>query len=73
MPESTTRTSAAIPDAELQSLMQRRDGPVLLFLGAHLLTLDLTGILLHLSLGTWWVVPAVVLHGVLLSGSVRNP
>jgi fatty acid desaturase len=58
-------SNPGLPDTP-QSLMRRCDGPGLLFLAAHLLTLCLTGGLLYLALGTWWAVPATVLHGVVI-------
>jgi fatty acid desaturase len=57
---------ALVPRERLRALGQRRDGPGLVFLFGHLLTLALTGTLLGLSLGSWWVVPATFLHGVVI-------
>ncbi len=57
---------ALVPRERLRALGQRRDGPGLVFLGTHLLTLAVTGTLLGLSLGSWWAVPATILHGVVI-------
>lgn len=50
----------------LRRLMARRDRPGLLFLGGHLALLGATGFLLARSLGTIWVVPALLLHGIVV-------
>ena len=50
----------------LRRLMARRDGPGLLFLGGHLALLGATGFLLARSLDTIWVVPALLLHGIIM-------
>ena len=50
----------------LRRLMARRDGPGLLFLGGHLAVLGATGVLLWRSLGTGWMVPAILLHGIVI-------
>jgi fatty acid desaturase len=57
---------ALVPRDRLRALGQRRNGPGLVFLGAHLLTLAVTGTLLGLALGSWWAVPATLLHGVVI-------
>lgn len=57
---------ALVPRERLRALGQRRDLPGLVFLGGHLLALAVTGYLLYLSLGSWWVVPAMFLHGVVI-------
>ena len=54
------------PDV-LAALMGRSDAWGLLFLFGHFATLATTGYLLFLSLGTWWVVPATVLHGFIIA------
>jgi fatty acid desaturase len=57
---------ALVPRERLRALGQRRDAPALLFLCAHLLALAASGYLLHRALGTWWAVPAIILHGVVI-------
>ena len=48
----------------VRELTRRTDGPGLLFTAAHAAFILATGYLLHLSLGTWWVVPAIFIHGI---------
>jgi fatty acid desaturase len=55
-----------VPVDRLRRLAQRRDGPGLVFLAAHLATLACTGGLVWLSLGTAWLWPAMFLHGVVI-------
>jgi fatty acid desaturase len=55
-----------VPGQDLKRLAQRRDGPGLAFLAGHLLTLALTGGLVWLSLDSFWVWPAMVVHGVVV-------
>jgi fatty acid desaturase len=52
--------------AELKRLSERRDAPGLAQLGGHLALLVATGALIHASLGTAWLWPAMLLHGVAL-------
>ena len=51
----------------LKSLVQRSDVPGLKWLGLWILCLIISGYLLHLSLSTWWVVPAIFLYGSVLT------
>ena len=51
---------------QLRALMARRDGPGLLFLAGHLALMAATGTLVWLSLGTYWIVGAVFLHGIVI-------
>jgi fatty acid desaturase len=55
-----------VPSGELWHLRQRRNRPGLVFLGAHLATLIATGWLLAESQGSGWLIPATVLHGVVI-------
>ena len=57
---------ALVPRERLRALGQRRDLPGLVFLIGHTLSLVVTGYLLYRSLGSWWVVPAMFLHGVVI-------
>jgi fatty acid desaturase len=52
--------------AELKRLSERRDAPGLVQLGGHLGLLAVTGWLIHVSLGTLWLLPALFVHGVAL-------
>lgn len=49
-----------------RAMLARSDAPGLVFLGAHLAVLVATGLLIHAALGTWWLVPAMALHGFVL-------
>ena len=51
---------------ELRALMQRSDRPALLRLEVWLLVLLATGSLIAFTRGTWWVWPAMAVHGVVL-------
>ena len=51
----------------LKQLSRRSDRPGLIHLGLWLVLLAGSGVLLTLSLGTWAVVPAMVLYGALLT------
>ena len=55
-----------IERAALKALMQRADAPGLWFLAVWAVVLALAGLGIHLSVGSWWVVPAVVLYGLVL-------
>ena len=55
-----------VPKAVIRELKERRDLPGLLFLAAHLAALAGGGWLIHLALGTWWIVPATVFQGILI-------
>ena len=55
-----------VPRQRYRAFVQRRDLPGLLFLAAHLATLGATGWLVHLASGSWWLLPAMTLHGVVL-------
>ena len=52
---------------KVRQLMRRSDAWGLLFLSGHFATMAATGYLLYLSLGTWWVIPATVLHGFVIA------
>lgn len=48
----------------VRELTQRSNVPGLIFFGVHLSLIVTTGFLLHLSLETWWVLPATLVHGI---------
>jgi fatty acid desaturase len=52
--------------ATYRDFLARRDGPALVFLAGHLALLAVTGWLVHLSLGTWWLPLAWFAHGTVL-------
>ena len=55
-----------IDRAALKAMMKRSDWPGLYFLGVWVGMLLVTGLAIHLSRGTWWLVPAVIAYGVVL-------
>ncbi len=57
---------ALVPAARLRHLARRRNAPGLAFLAVHLAVLGLTGSLVALALGTWWVWPAMAAHGIVV-------
>lgn len=55
-----------IERAVLKGLMKRSDGPGLYFLAVWFVLLLATGYGVHLSRGSLWIVPAVVVYGIVL-------
>ena len=55
-----------VPSDELRLLRQRHNLPGLIFVAGHLVTLVVTGWLLNQSFGTSWLLPAMVLHGIVI-------
>ena len=55
-----------IDRALLLNLNRRSDMRGLRHLAGHVLLLLITGALLGVSVGSWWIVPAMVLHGIVL-------
>ncbi len=54
----------AIGKAALRALMQRSDGRGLMQLAGHLAALGATGTAIAWAGATWWLAPALVVHGV---------
>ncbi|MEM7172003.1 MAG: fatty acid desaturase, partial [Pseudomonadota bacterium] len=52
---------------QLKPYMARKDGPGLVFFFGHMAALGLTGFGVHLALGSWWIVPAIFLHGFVMA------
>lgn len=50
----------------LQSLLQRSNYYGLQFLSAHLVLTALSGALLWLAQSSWWLIPALIIHGIVL-------
>ncbi|MDA0261025.1 MAG: fatty acid desaturase [Proteobacteria bacterium] len=69
--QTTIQASRAVREIigkeNIVPLTQRRNGPGLLFAGAHATLLTASGYVLWSALGTWWVIPATFLHGTLIS------
>jgi len=55
-----------VPSDELKILRKRSDGPGLLFLSGHILTLLVTGRLVAEAPGSAWILPAMFVHGVVI-------
>ena len=55
-------TDIVSPD-RLSALLQRRNLPGFVFLAGHAVVTLLAGYLVSIALGTWWLVPALLLHG----------
>ena len=51
---------------ELKAFMRRSNRPALIRLAGWIVLLCVTGSLIWLSAGTWWMIPAMFLHGVVL-------
>ena len=68
--DEVVRTSDIIRDiigrGRLARFVARRDGPGLAFAAAHATLIVATGWLLWRSLGTAWVVPATIVHGIVI-------
>lgn len=57
---------ATVPKQSMKALRERRDAPGLLYFAMHVGALLVTGTLIWLALGTWWIVPATLLHGTVI-------
>lgn len=64
---SAAQINQIIPRQTRNELNELKDGPGLAYLAFHLGVMGGTGYLVHLSLGTWWVVPAMLVHGYVLA------
>ncbi|MEZ5831998.1 MAG: fatty acid desaturase [Dongiaceae bacterium] len=58
--------TALIGRAELKQLSERRNAPGLAHLAGHIVLLVATGGLIHASVGTIWLWPAMAVHGTVL-------
>lgn len=58
-------TDIVSPD-RLSALLQRRNLPGFVFLAGHAVVTLLAGYLVSIALGTWWLVPALLLHGTIV-------
>ncbi len=70
-PHTSLATNAASSGVKLdrrtiKALGRRSDKPGLIWLAQWAILLLVTGTLLYLSLGTWWVVPAMVAYSIVL-------
>ena len=65
-PISQAMKEGVLSRRDLKELMSRSNLPGLVHFGFFLLALAMTGSLVWISLGTWWCVPAMFLHGILI-------
>ncbi len=65
-PISQAMKEGVLTRSELRELMQRNNTDGLVHLFFFLLALGVSGVLVWLAMGTWWVVPAMFLHGFLV-------
>ena len=65
-PLSQALSEGVLSRADLRALMQRSNGPALRHLAIWVLVLACTGWLIHISMGSLWIWPAMFLHGVVL-------
>lgn len=63
---SAARARRLVPREQLRRVSRRSDGRGLRQLVGHLGLLTLTGLLVHAARGSPWLVPAIVLHGLVL-------
>jgi fatty acid desaturase len=59
--------SIAVENRAIIDLTGRRDLPGIVRVAAHLALLALTGAGVGLALGSWWLLPAMLVHGIALS------
>jgi len=67
VPTNAASSGVTLDKKLLKAIAARSDRPGLIYLGQWLAALALTGTLIWLSLGTPWVWPAMLLHGIALT------
>ncbi|HEX9447662.1 MAG TPA: fatty acid desaturase [Dongiaceae bacterium] len=65
MADNITRTMI-LDQQQLRLLSERSDKHGIVHLAGHLALLLVTGLLIHASLGHWYLLPAMLLHGIVL-------
>ena len=66
-PQTQSRAEGAlVPRKELKALMRRSNWPGLIRLAIWFMLVGLSGFLVWLALETWWLIPAMIVHGVVL-------
>lgn len=65
MADNPTRTNI-LDQPTLRRLSERSDKPGVLQLAGHLALLLATGLLIHAAIGSWWLLPTMVLQGIVL-------
>ena len=66
-PTNAASSGIKLEKAQLKSLAKRRNSPAIAWLSAWLLALVGTGVLVSNALGSWWIVPAMILYGTVLT------
>ena len=66
-PDNRVQVRERIPEVLPAELMERSDTKGLARLAAHTGLLGCTGMLVFASTSTWWSVPAMLVHGVVLT------
>ena len=66
-PTNAASSGVTLDRKTLKAIARRSDGPGLVYLARWGAGLLVTGAFVWLSLGTWWLWPAMFVHGVLLS------
>lgn len=67
VPTNAASSGVKLDKKTLKAIAARTDRPGLIWLGQWVICLALTGALVMMSLGTFWVWPAMLLHGVCLT------
>ena len=67
LPTNAASSDVKLEKKTLKSIASRSDKPGVIYVFQWLIALMLTGCLVWMSLGTWWVWPAMFVHGVLLT------
>ena len=70
--DQALRTNASSSGLDLdrkviKALSRRSDRPGLIWLARWLALMAITGYLVHLSIGTWWLVPTMIIYGTVLT------
>jgi len=66
-PQTQCRSeNSPIPRKELKALMKRSNVPGFVRLGFWIALVFSSGSLVWLAFGTWWLIPAMVFHGIVL-------
>ncbi len=67
VPTNAASSGVKLDKKTLKSIAARSDRPGLIYLSQWVVALGLTGPLIWLSLGTFWMWPAMLLHGIVLT------
>ncbi|MEM7170280.1 MAG: fatty acid desaturase [Pseudomonadota bacterium] len=67
MATNAASSNIKLDKKSLKALMRRNDRAGLTWVSLWIIGLSVTGILLYGSFGTWWLVPAMILYGIVLT------